>query len=283
MTDRTRRRVVAGVLGTLAAGLWPTVARPLPPLRIGLTAVFLDDQVGLMARWRSYLSTRLEHPVEFVQRRAYREIVEQLAQGRLDCAWLCGYPYLRHRDFLRLLAVPVYRGRPLYQSYLIVPARDSQTRGLADLAGKVFAYSDPDSNSGYLYVQHRLREAGLRAENHFRRTFFTWAHSKVVDAVRTRLADGGAVDGYVWDVLDTHRPEWTAQTRIVERSPEFGFPPVVAAAGADPVASAQLQQALLGMTGDEEGRALLRELHLDGFTLADAGLYSGIEAMLAAL
>lgn len=283
MTDRTRRRAVAGVLGAVAAGLWPTIARSVPPLRIGLTAVFLDDQVGLLARWRGYLSARLDRPVELVQRRAYREIVEQLAQGRLDCAWLCGYPYLRHRDFLRLLAVPVYRGRPLYQSYLIVPARDTGTRCLADLAGKVFAYSDPDSNSGYLYVQHRLREAGLTADGHFRRTFFTWAHSKVVDAVRTRLADGGAVDGYVWDVLDSHRPDWTAQTRIVEKSPEFGFPPFVAAAGTDPVASAQLQQALLGMSSDEAGRALLRELHLDGFALADAELYSGIEAMLTSL
>ena len=46
---------------------------------------------------------------------------------------------------------------------------------------------------------------------------------------------------------------------------------------------AQLQQALLGMSGDEEGRTLLRELHLDGCALADAGLYSAIEAMLAAL
>lgn len=58
-----------------------------------------------------------------------------------------GYPFVAFRDQLALVAVPVWKGRPLYQSYLIARS-DVKAETLADLAGTVHAFSDPDSNSG---------------------------------------------------------------------------------------------------------------------------------------
>jgi hypothetical protein len=37
------------------------------------------------------------------------------------------------------------------------------------------------------------------------------------------------------------------------------------------------------MTADEEGRRLLNDLNLDGFTPGDAALYERVEAMMRAL
>ncbi|NIV38800.1 MAG: PhnD/SsuA/transferrin family substrate-binding protein, partial [Anaerolineae bacterium] len=99
-----------------------TMAQAERVIRIGLTPVFLDDQVQVLRDWRAYLETRLGNPVQFVQRQTYREITDLLLQGELDAAWLCGFPYVRNRDRLTLLAVPVYRNQPLYESYLIVSA-----------------------------------------------------------------------------------------------------------------------------------------------------------------
>lgn len=61
-------------------------------LRIGLTPVFLDDQVAFLSDWRLYLEARLLHPVRFVQRGTYREIMDLLRTDRLDYAWVCGRP-----------------------------------------------------------------------------------------------------------------------------------------------------------------------------------------------
>ena len=125
-----------------------------PPLKFGVTAVILQDQSEFLALWESHLESRLDRDVEFVQRGSYAEVSELLSTGEIDIAWVCGAPFVRHRTRWRLLAVPVFEGRPLYRSYLIVRASDPNRRSYADLDGSVFAYSDPDSNSGYLVPQY---------------------------------------------------------------------------------------------------------------------------------
>ncbi|MFN3397709.1 MAG: PhnD/SsuA/transferrin family substrate-binding protein [Sulfurimicrobium sp.] len=250
-----------------------------PTLRIGLTPVFLDDEVIFLEAWRAYLVRRLQRPVIFVQRGSYREIVELLGKNQLDAAWICGFPFVRHEQQLSLLAVPLFQGKPLYRSYLIVPADDTRTRTLLDLRGKSFAYSDPDSNSGFLYIQFRLAQIGERSDAFFVRTFYAWTHRKVVDAVAIKMAQGGAVDGYVWETLRRTHPELTARTRVVERSPEFGFPPFVARKSLPETDFAALQQALVAMRDDVEGHKLLLQLNLDGFAPGERKLYDGIARM----
>lgn len=278
-----RRRFLQSSCAT--AGLFlagQATAVPSPGQReisIGLTPVFLDHQLEFLKQLRSYFSERLSAPVRFVQRGSYREIVDLIRSSKLDFAWVCGYPYVRYRREMRLLAVPVYFGNPLYQSYLITARSDTTTSSLLDLRGKIFAYSDPDSNSGYLVPQYQLLRAGENPSTFFSRSFFTWGHRKIIEAVGVGLAQGGAVDGYVWDTLDGVLPELTAMTRIVSRSPELGFPPFVARSDIGEAAFRQMQQVLLSMAKDAQGTRLLRSLNLDGFVPGSDALFSGIEAM----
>ena len=250
-----------------------------PPLRIGLTPVFLDDQVAFLNQWRNFLQRHLDRPVTFVQRGSYREIIDMLRDGKLDFAWLCGYPYVRNKKHLHLVAIPRYHGKPLYRSYLIVPSTDRHTRSLADLHGKVFAFSDPDSNSGHLYPEYLLAKQGTQPATFFSKSFFTWSHLNVVEAVATGLVQGGAVDGYVWDTLSKSHPELTAQTRIVTESPEFGHPPIVASSTVPKKDIANMQDVLLNMAHDADGIVLLDKLNLDGFVYGNKRLYDGIENM----
>jgi phosphonate transport system substrate-binding protein len=247
---------------------------------IGLTPVFLADQVSFLERWRNWFEQRLERPVGFVQRGNYREIVDLVRQGKLDFAWLCGYPYVRYRREMRLVAAPLWRGRPYYQAYLIVPADDSRSKSLFDLRGKVFAYSDPDSNSGYLYPQYLLVQAGENPAAFFSRTFYTWGHRKVVEAVSVGLAAGGAVDGYVWEVLQENGSELTRGTRVIASSPLLGHPPFVARNTIPQADFDRFRRALMGMAADPEGAGLLGSLRLDGFVDAPPTLYDGIARMV---
>jgi len=251
------------------------------PLRFGTTAVILEDQVAILRSWKGYLEERLGRPVRFVHRGSYQEINELLSKDQLDFAWVCGYPYVRNRSFMRLLAIPLYEGRPLYQSYLIVPKSDTTTRSFRDLKGKIFAYSDPNSNSGFLVPQYELVRLGENPTTFFQKSFFTWAHSKVVNAVAAGLANGGAVDGYVWETLQRTHPELTAQTRVVRKSALYGFPPLVARASIGERDFRTMQDVLLGMTRDSQGRQLLARLNLDGFAPDDPHVFDGIAEILA--
>lgn len=251
-----------------------------PPIRIGVTPVFLNYQTSLLGEWQRYLQDRLQRPVQFVQRTTYKEITDLILQDKIDFAWICGYPYLQFQQQLQLLAVPLYRGKPLYQSYLIVPATDQKTTSIADLRGKIFAYSDPDSNSGYLVPQYQLKQLGLDHSSFFRRSFFTWAHEKVVEAVANGVAQGGSVDGYIWESLTMINPALTQQTRVAEKSEEFGFPPLVASITVPAKDFTDLQQALLNMDQDPQGQTLLQRLNLDGFSVQGQSLFTSIADMI---
>lgn len=280
---RNRRRLLAAASASMVLASASRAAPSDAPLRFGTTPVFLDDQIALLSLWQGYLETRLQRTLAFVQRGSYREIVDLLLAESIDVAWLCGFPFVLYADRATLVAVPSYQGRPLYQSYLIVPADDSATEHVGQLSGRVFAYSDPLSNSGYLVPRSELLRLGHRPERFFRRTFFTFGHRRVVQAVQARLADAGAVDGYVWDTLAKQHPHATAGVRVAWRSEHFGFPPVVARASLPADAREAFAQALLGMPRSERGRYLLQRLNVDGFERGDARLFDGIRRLAQAV
>ena len=249
-------------------------------LEFGITAVILQNQGEFLARWEDHLEARLDRDVEFVQRGSYAEISELLSRGELDIAWVCGAPYVRHRSRWRLLAVPVFEGEPRYRSYLIVRASDTRRRSYTDLDGVVFAYSDPDSNSGYLVPQFEMLKRGLQGGTLFRKTFFTWAHQDTVRAVAVGLAQAGAVDGYIWETLARVEPDLIRETRVVAKSEWYGFPPIVARASLAAGDLEAIRQVFVSMGDDDEGRRLLERMNLDGFVPGEDAWYDRIRQII---
>ncbi len=281
-----RRRLIAG---TAALAAMPGLVRAQERLRIGLTAVILADQAAFLARWAEYLSQRFGAAVSFASRDQYQAVHDLLNNGEIDAAWTCGYPFVRFQAQLQLVAVPLYRGQPLYQSYLIRPladasnaaqlaARQALVRGWVDMAGKVFAYSDPLSNSGWLVAQGEFAAAGI-GQRDLKRAFFAHGHRNVAEAVASRLADAGSIDGYVWETMRQQGMPGALQTEVIWKSRLHGFPPLVARVGADTGKLERLRQSLLGMPRDDAGRALLKSLNLDGFIAGNPGIFDSIRAL----
>lgn len=272
----TRRKCLAAAASVAV----PPFARAATQrvLRVGLTPVFLDERLRLLQQWRVYLEARLGSNVEFVQRGTYTQVMDALRSQQVHFAWICGYPYVLRQRELQLVAVPQWHGRPLYQSYLIADAQ-ARFSSWSDLRGRTFAYSDPLSNSGFLYTQHLLRSKGQDPARFFGRTFFTHSHRHVVEAVAEGLADAGSVDGYVWETLAELHPQLTRRTRVLQKSPDFGFPPIVAAAGVGVDDVHAFAKALFDMPEHPAGRTVLGDLRLDRFVPGDASLFRGIAEM----
>jgi phosphonate transport system substrate-binding protein len=285
LPNRNRRRWLVGSGSLVAAGLvglTPKSRAAGGKLRVGMTPAFLHDQHSLLDEWRDFMAASLKRPVEFVQRDSYRETMDLLRLEKLEFAWICDYPFLHLKDQVRLLAVPLYQGRPHYRSYLIVHRDNAKAASMADLADTVFAYADPYSNTGYLAPRYEIRQLGRDPASFFRKTFFTWSHRKVVEAVASGLARGGAVDSYIWDTLAHVEPGLAGRTRVVWRSPEYGFPPFVSHRSVSSADFQQMQSHLLGTAATEKGRGLLARLYLDGFTTGSPALYDGVARMMHA-
>ncbi len=253
------------------------------PFRFALTPVFLDNDAAVISALRTALAEAMASEIELVQRRTYQEITGALLDGSVDAAWTCGYPYLQHRDQLSLLGVPVWRGAPLYRSYLIVAA-DDDAASLADLKGGTHAFSDPDSNSGYLVTASDLARIGASPDGFFSRSIFTYGHRNVVRAVAGGLTRSGSVDGYVWEVLNSVEPDLTARTRVISRSEELGFPPFVARSDRmEEIRITACMAALQGLATADKGQEVLRLLFLDAVVPANRALFDGIAVRMAAL
>lgn len=261
---------------TGAAIASPALVRAAEPIRLGLTPVFLDNDAEVIARLREAIGAGTGRAIDLVQRRTYQEVTGLLLEGGVEAAWLCGYPFLQHEAALSLLGVPVWRGAPLYRSYLIVGSDDT-AKGLSDLEGGTHAFSDPDSNSGWLVTASDLARMGQRPETFFQRTLFAYGHRNVVRAVAGGLTRSGSVDGYVWEALAKVEPDLTQRTKVIAQSEELGFPPFVARRermeDEDILA---LRSTLLALATTTSGNDALELLQLDGIVPGDLALFDGI-------
>ncbi len=229
-----------------------------------------------------YIGEKLGREVEMVQRKTYAEVNFLLEEERIDAAFVCSRPYVEgHRDFgMELLCVPMCFGKTEYCSYFIVH-KDSLIQNLEELRGKVFAFSDPLSNTGMLIPTYTLAMMGERPESFFRRHIFTYSHDNSIRSVAEKLVDGAAVDSLIWEYLKAEDPKWTAQTRIIYRSTPCGIPPVVVSPGIAPQLKEELRSAFLNMHNDPRGREILKRILIDRFTVIEDSAYNSIRQMKA--
>lgn len=265
-----------------------TVAQPgkdnpeQPALNVAVSAVVSPKEAfGYYHQLLDYLSKKLELRVELVQRKTYNEINELLGAGHIDVAFICSGAYVKgkaeHR--LELLAAPRMQGSHFYQAYLIVQ-KDSVYQHLDDLKGKVFAFSDPMSNTGKLIPTYWLARRGERPETFFRNTIYTYSHDNSILAVSRGLVDAASVDGLIWDYYHSKNPSFTSGTRIIEKSEKYGIPPLVTSNHLAQDLKERIKDALFTMHQDPEGLKILNELMIDRFEQPEEDWYAGIQEMV---
>ncbi len=228
-----------------------------------------------------YLAEKLEMPIQVRDPGNYREVNRLLETGETDVAFVCGGPYVEGRAHfgLELLAAPVVHGEAVYYSNLIVPA-GSPAKTLSDLRGKTFAFTDPQSNSGYLVPVADLAAMDENPESFFNSHLFTFGHDRSIRAVAEGLVDGAAVDSLIWDFLAFTQPALTVRARIIARHGPFGTPPVVASPHLDAATSRRVREVLLTMHQNPRGRQILLAMRIDRFALIDDAAYDSIRRLL---
>lgn len=221
-----------------------------------------------------YISSKLGVPIEFKQRKTYAEVNNLLKENKLDFAFICTGAYVQEKDELpvELLVVPVIESRPFYNAYVIVNKK-SNIKTFDDLAGKSFAFTDPLSNTGYLFVVNLLKEKRTNPEKFFSKTIFTYAHDYSIQAVARNLVDGATVDGLVYNFLEHASPEKVSSTKIIMKSKDFGIPPFVVRKGMNPELKNKLKSIMLNLHNDPKGKELLSKIMIDKFIEGNDELY----------
>jgi phosphonate transport system substrate-binding protein len=223
-------------------------------------------------------------PAELVEGKDW----QQLRDGSVDVAFLCGLPYVRiHREqpgLLQPLAAPVLddgrcQGQPVYFSDVIV-RRDSSYRSFGDLRGQRWAYNEPGSFSGCLLVRHHLLQLG-ETEAFFGRLTFTGRHQESIRQVRTGEVDASAVDSQVLGVERLRDPDLDAELRVLETLGPSTIPLVVATADVPDEVQLRIRNALCELASDPVSRDVLASGLIRRFTPIDDRAYDDIRQKLA--
>lgn len=263
----------------------PQDAETHKPLRVAVAAMVSPKETfSYYQEMLEYIGKRLGRRVQLIQRKTYEEIDELFPKGEVDLAFICSGPYAAGKDAygFEALATPQVRGKPFYQSYLIV-RKDSPYRSLHDLRGKVFAFTDPESNTGSIVPRHWLAEIGETPESFFRQTTFTYSHDNSILAVAKSLVDAAAVDGHQWEYYQHVNPIHTADTRVIRKSDPFGSPPVVASLKLDGEVTSRVRNLLLTMHEDPEGRRIMHKILIERFVPPRDEWYEPIKTMTASI
>jgi len=231
-----------------------------------------------------YIGQKLEREIQFIQRKTYGEINELLAKGQIDLAFICSGPYVvgKEKHGFELLATPEVHNSHFYHSYLIVN-KNSDFQDLADLRDHVFAFTDPDSNTGKLVPTYWLSRMGERPETFFSKTIYTYSHDNAILAVAKGLVDGAAVDSLIWEYYHRKNPVFTSAIRIIRKSEPYGIPPLVASKALSYELKARIRQELFDMHQDPKGRKIISELMIDRFVNPRDEWYDSIRKINASL
>ncbi len=227
-----------------------------------------------------YIERKLQYKVKYIDRKDYAEINSMLKSKDIDASFVCSGPNVEgHDDFgLELLVVPQAYGKTEYYSYIIIHSQ-SPINSLEELRGKTFAFTDPQSNTGEIVPTYILSTMNETPESFFKKTIFTYAHDKSIEAVANKIVDGAAVGHLVWKYMELTSPEVTAKTKIINKSQPFGFPPFVTRPGFDPHLKKRIKEILLHLHENYEGIELLKGIMIDKFVEVEDSHYNSIREM----
>lgn len=214
--------------------------------------------------------------------------LDQLLDGPIDVAFLCGLPYVRlyrgQPPPLSPLAAPVlaearYGGQPIYFSDVIV-RRDSPYHEFADLRGRSWAHSREDSFSGCLLARYHLRQMG-ETEAFFGSVRYSGRHQESIRAVVEGEVDASAIDSHVLGVQRRRDRQLDTTLRVIAVLGPSPIPPLVVSARVPPEIAARLRNALCSLHADPISREVLREGMIQRFAPIDDRAYDDIRRKLA--
>lgn len=168
-----------------------------------------------------YLENETGMKVQFTAVTDYAAVVEGLASGKLDLAWLGGFTFVQAR--LRSgNAIPIVQRveDEKFTSKFIANAA-SGINGLADLKGKNFTFGSVSSTSGHLMPRFYLLQNKINPEKDFKRIAFSGAHDATALQVESGRVEAGVLNASVWDKLVAEKKVDTAKVKVIWTTPPY--------------------------------------------------------------
>ena len=236
------------------------------------TAHFVAKKLGV--------EVSLAHDVDWETRE------RMLDEGQVDVGWICGLPYILKADLpaptVELLAAPVmigerYGGAPVYFSDVMV-REDSPYHSFEHLRGARWAINEPLSHSGCNVVRSHLFDLG-ELSGYFGSIHAAGSHERAIELLIDGQIDAAAIDTTVYEIVIRAQPNISTLLRTIDTLGPSPIPPWVISTKVDPSLHKQVQEILLRMHAEPDGRRILDQHGCSHYTLVDDHFYDPIRSM----
>lgn len=262
-------------------------------LRIAMSAI--ENEADRTARYvplRMYLERKLAVQVEIRTAADYAGVIEAVRAGHVDVAYVGAAAYAQawqvtNGNVLPLAASLNEAGQAGYYSVIEVAAGTAY-RNVTDLRGRIIAFADPNSTSGFLAPSYFLRAEGVDPDTFFSKTVFAGTHEATILAVVRGTADAGATWAYGDALTNSARMAGKGMiprgsTRTVWRSPLIPSSAWVVRVDMPASERLLLQQAITSCAAeDPAGFAIVGSGRESGYAATTHGHYETVIAMLRA-
>jgi len=145
---------------------------------------------------------------------SYAAVIEAMGTKEADIAWLATYAYILAHDKYgaEVRLSTVRNGLDKYRGQFVTRA-DSKIKSIDDIEGKVIAFTDAASTSGFIYPSAVLQSRGIKPKEYF----FAGGHPQAILAVYSGRADVACT---YWSPPDQNDVPQDARLKLIETYPD---------------------------------------------------------------
>ncbi len=233
-----------------------------------------------------YLSEKTGITVRLTILSRYGDIIDRFVQRGLDGAFfgdLTGALAIE-KLYIEPVVRPVNLDGSTYSYGYIIVRKDSGIKTVDDMKGKVLAFVDRATVTGYLFPISYFRSHGVKnLKDFFSEFYFTGSHDSSVYAVLDGRADIGCVKNTIYNNLVSRDPTIKSELRIIAKSPLMPESTLCLRKDLPADIKKMIKEVLLTMDRNDEGRRILAKLQARRFIEASVEDFKPVYEMLKTL
>jgi phosphonate transport system substrate-binding protein len=257
----------------------PAMAASAPenwPAKIRVGFIPAEGNADIKKRFApltEHLRNILGIEVEAFSASDYAGIITAMAHQHIDFAYFGPKSYVEASEKADAQALVMELNKEKQPGYtgIIIVRKDSDMMQLDDIKGRVFAFTDPNSTSGYLVPNvFFARDLKVKPEDYFKQVKFSGSHGASILAVKNKAIEAAATSNIDLDRMIEKGQVAADDFRILWRSELIPGSPMAARRDLPQSLKAAFTGAMLMFNADKAG---LEKLQIGGYQYTDDSTY----------
>ncbi len=273
------------ILSSLAGGIFLLSCKKEEILVVGFTPSAETEKIATTVKpLENILSKKLGVKVKSYLATDYTALIEALGSNKVDIAFLppFGYVLANEKYKSEIILKAIRNGHAFYRSQFVV--RKGTAKSINDLKGKIWAYPDAASTSGYIFPKAYMIKNGINPDKFFKDRIQTGSHDNAILAVYNKEADLATTFEGAENRLIKEYKDIKDKLEVIAYTDSIPNDGIVIRANLDNQLKEKIKKVFLELNNDEEALKILKEVYSwDGLVVANDKDYDVVREVMKLL